>query len=128
MYNSMMTFIYIKDIHEASVFFEEVLKCQEVYKPSWATVYKISSNAYLGIVDQDKGSVQTKYKGGTLISLTVDSIESYYDRLKEYGVHELSEIKVFEDIGVKSFFFKGPSGYDFEIQMFTDPEIKKLFK
>ena len=127
MYESMMTFLYIEDIEKASTFFEEVLQCEAIFKPSWATVYKVSSNAYLGVVAQEKGSVDTKYKGGTLISLTVDSVKPYYERLKAYGVDALSEIKVFEDIGVKSFFFKGPGGYDFEVQMFTKPDIKKLF-
>jgi len=128
MYESMMTFLYIEDTKKASEFFEEVLKLKAVFKPSWATVYQVSTNAYLGVVDREKGSVDTQYKGGTLISLTVDSVEPYYNRLKTYGLDELSEIKDFEDIGVRSFFFKGPGGYDFEIQMFTNPEIKKLFK
>jgi len=128
MYESMMTFIYIDNLEEASFFFEKVLKCEAVYQPSWATVYKVSSNAYIGIVDQSKGSVKTKYKGGTLISLTVDSIAPYYEKIKSYGVKELSEIQNFDEIGVQSFFFKGPGDYDFEIQMFVKPEIKELFK
>jgi len=123
----MMTFIYIEDLEEASYFFEKVLQCEVVYQPSWAKVYRVSSNAYIGIVDESKGSVKEKYKGGTLISLTVESLIPYYDRLKAYGVNDLSEIKIFEEIGVKSFFFKGPGSYDFEIQMFTKPEIKSLF-
>lgn len=127
MYQSMMTFLYIDDIEEASIFFEETLGLKVVYKPSWATVYCVSSNAYLGIVDRLKGSVKTEYKGGTLISLTVDVLEPYYKRVKNYGVKDLSEIKNFEEIGVRSFFFKGPGNYDFEIQMFTKSEIKELF-
>lgn len=123
----MMTFIYIEQLEEASYFFEKVLQCEAVYQPSWAKVYRVSSNAYIGIVDQSKGSVKEKYKGGTLISLTVDSIAPYYETIKAYGVDGLSDIRVFEEIGVKSFFFKGPGGYDFEIQMFTKPEIKELF-
>jgi predicted enzyme related to lactoylglutathione lyase len=127
MYQSMMTFIYIEDLEEASYFFEKVLDCEAIYEPSWAKVYKVSSNAYIGVVDESKGSVKTKYKGGTLISLTVESISPYYEKIKAYGVKDLSEIKSFEEIGVRSFFFKGPGGYDFEIQMFVKSEIKKLF-
>ena len=127
MYQSMMTFLYIKDLEDASYFFEEVLGCDAVYEPSWATVYKVSTNAYIGIVDQSKGSVKTKYQGGTLISLTVDSITPYYEKIEAYGVKELSEIKNFDEIGVRSFFFKGPGDYDFEIQMFVKDEIKRLF-
>lgn len=127
MYQSMMTFIYVSDIKVAVDFMEKALKLEAVYEPSWAKVYKVSNKGFLGLVDQNKGSVKTKYQGGTLISLTVDSIDDYYDSIKAYGVESLSEIKVFEDIGVRSFFFKGPGGYDFEIQMFTNEAIKKLF-
>lgn len=123
----MMTFIYVNDMVAAVDFMEKALKLEAVYEPSWAKVYKASNKGFLGLVDQSKGSVKTKYHGGTLISLTVDSIDDYYDSIMSYGVESLSEIKVFEDIGVRSFFFKGPGGYDFEIQMFTDEAIKNLF-
>ncbi len=52
----------------------------------------------------------------------------FYDSIKgESIVTDVSGIKIFDDIGIKSFFFKGPEGYEFEIQEFTNPEIERLF-
>ncbi len=124
----MMTFLYVDDVKEVSKFMEEALGCEAVFEPSWAKVFKASEGGFIGIVDQSEGSVKSRYNGGTLISLTVENVDEHYDRIKKYGVEALTEIKTFDDIGVRSFFFKGPENYDFEIQMFTKPEIRRLFE
>lgn len=123
-----MTFMYLDQVEEAKCFFEDCLRLELVFEPTWARVYRVSQGSFLGIVDKKKGSLSQNYQGGTLVSLTVDKVHDYYERIKAYGVEELSEIKTFEDIGVASFFFKGPGGYDFEIQMFTKDTIRKLFE
>jgi predicted enzyme related to lactoylglutathione lyase len=128
MFTSMMTFIYVDNIKRAEVFFETCLGLELIFKPSWANVYKVSASGFLGLVEKSKGSISKNYLGGTLISLTVENVDLYYERIKAFGVNDLSEIKTFDDIGVKSFFFKGPGDYDFEIQMFTREEIRKLFE
>ena len=124
----MMTFIYLDQVEETKLFFEDCLRLEPVFEPTWARVYKVSKGGFLGIVDKKKGSLSKTYQGGTLVSLTVDKVSEYYERIKAYGVENLSEIKTFEDIGVESFFFNGPGGYDFEIQMFTKDAIRKLFE
>ena len=124
----MMTFIYLDQVEEAKLFFEDCLRLEPVFEPTWARVYKVSKGGFLGIVDKKKGSLSRAYQGGSLVSLTVEKISEYYERVQAYGVDDLSEIKTFEDIGVQSFFFKGPGGYDFEIQMFTNEAIKKIFE
>lgn len=128
MYNSMMTFIYVQDLNETLEFIEQGLGLEAVFQPSWAKVYQVAQGGFLGVVDQSKGSNNHAYTGGSLISLTVDQVDDYYDRIRAFGVEGLTDIKVFEDIGVRSFFFKGPGGYDFEIQMFTKAEVRALFE
>ena len=122
-YLSQITFMYFDQLDQVKSFFEVALNLERVFEPDWAVVYKVCDGAYLGAVDAGKGSIDSKVRGGSLISLTVDDIMPHYDRLKSSNlVIELSEIRVFDDIGVKSFFFKGPQGYDFEIQEFTSEE------
>lgn len=122
-YLSQITFMYFDQLDQVKSFFEEALNLERVFEPDWAVVYKVCDGAYLGAVDSGKGSIDSKVRGGSLISLTVDDIMPYYHRLKSSNlVNGLSEIRVFDDIGVKSFFFKGPQGYDFEIQEFTNEE------
>jgi catechol 2,3-dioxygenase-like lactoylglutathione lyase family enzyme len=119
-YTSQVTFLYFSDLEEGKRFFKEVLRLEMVYEPDWAAVYKVCGGSYLGAVDAKRGSVASAVRGGFLVSLTVDDVMPYYERLKEDAqVKDLSGIKVFDDIGVKSFFFKGPEGYDFEIQQFV---------
>ncbi|HAS73726.1 MAG TPA: hypothetical protein DCS67_06240 [Clostridiales bacterium UBA8960] len=119
-YLSQMTFMYFDQLEAVKPFFEDVLNLEKVFEPEWAVVYKVCSGAYLGAVDASRGSIDPGVRGGTLISLTVDDVMSHYDRIASSSlITQLTEIKEFEDIGVKSFFFKGPQGYDFEIQTFT---------
>lgn len=125
---SQITFQYYDNLEKASDFFEKVLKLEKVYDPEWAVVYKVAEKAYIGAVDAKLGSIESQVRGGTLVSLTVKDVMPYYESIKEETlVTDVSDIKIFDDIGVKSFFFKGPDGYEFEIQEFTNPEIERLF-
>ena len=125
---SQITFQYYEDLEKATEFFERVLNLEKVYDPEWAMVYKVAEKAYIGAVDAKLGSIESRIRGGTLVSLTVKDIMPFYETIKgEILVTYLSDIKIFDDIGVKSFFFRGPDGYEFEIQEFTNPEIERLF-
>lgn len=120
-YHSQMTFLYFDDFENGKQFIENTLGLSPVYHQTWATMYQSAEGAYLGAVDAKRGSVKSHVRGGFLVSLTVDDVVPHYDRLRnETCITDLTAIKIFEDIGVKSFFFKGPEGYDFEIQQFTD--------
>lgn len=120
-YTSQITFLYFDFLDEGKQFLQDTLGLKAVYEPDWAAVYEVTKGAYLGAVDAKRGSISSDIRGGTLVSLTVHDVTPYYEKiLKSKAVTNLSGIKVFDDIGIKSFFFKGPMGYDFEIQQFTD--------
>ncbi len=125
--SSQITFLYFNDYQAGCEFLESVLELEPVYDPGWAKVFRSVGNSYIGAVKASEGSIDGQKKGGVLVSLTVDDVTHYYDRFKSQKVTDLSEIKYFEDIGLRSFFFKGPEGYDFEIQEFLNPELKDLF-
>lgn len=124
---SQITFLYFEQYEDACSFISNVLELEEVFDPGWAKVWKTSSNAYIGAVSAKEGSIDSSKKGGVLISLTVDNVDEIYKMYLTKNVQNLSEIKYFSDIGLKSFFFKGPEGYDFEIQEFTNKKLKELF-
>ncbi len=124
---SQITFLYFQDYEVACNFFTEVLELEVAYDPGWAIVFRTTANSYIGAVNQKSGSINNDSKGGTLISLTVHNVDELYEIFKNKQVDELSEIKFFDDIGLKSFFFKGPEGYDFETQEFTNNELRNLF-
>lgn len=124
---SQITFLYFKEYDIACEFISNILELEEVYDPGWAKVWRSTGDAYIGAVKSESGSISSTNSGGTLISLTVRNVDELYNSFKNKKVESLSEIKSFDDIGLRSFFFKGPEGYDFEIQEFTNPELVKLF-
>lgn len=125
--SSQITFLYFNNYEDSCRFFDEILELEKVYSPQWACVWKTSEKSFIGAVKAEKGSIESNKRGGVLISLTVENTEEIYEKLKKYELDSLSDIKYFEDIKVKSFFFKGPEGYDFEIQEFTSCELKEIF-
>ena len=127
MNTSQITFLYFDNLPEAKTFFEEVLELEKVYDPEWAVVYRTTGQAFLGAVDATRGSIPVLHKGGVLISITVDNIEKWYARLDPMNLTGMTAIEAIESVGLKSFFFKGPEGYDFEIQQFVVEALKELF-
>lgn len=124
--SSQITFLYFNDYEKGCQFLSEQLGLELVFDPDWARVYRTVGKSFIGAVRAKEGSIDSSKKGGTLISITVDDVTLYYDDFKG-RVEDLTEIKYFDDIGLRSFFFKGPEGYDFEIQEFLKPELKELF-
>lgn len=123
-YKSNIVFLYYKDFAQGCKFIEEVLKLTEVMDQGWAKVYQINETSFLGAVDK-KERVPV---GDSLVSLNTSNVMAEYHRVKELDVKDLTSIKFFEDIPLRSFFFKDSEGHDFEIQEFIDDEHKKLFK
>lgn len=123
---SQISFMYFEYYETAKEFFENTLELKMVYDPGWACVYEITDGAFIGAVNSKKGSVKYSCKGGMLISITVTNIEEVYNNLSG-KLDGLTDIKEIESVGLRSFFFKGPEGYDFEIQEFMREDLKKLF-
>lgn len=123
--SSQITFLYFNDYKAGCDFLENILDLKPAYDPGWAKVFSTTSSAYIGAVNQNSGSIEGQVKGGTLISLTVKNVDELHEKYK--SIIDVSEIKFFDDIGLKSFFFKGPEGYDFEIQEFTNEDLRQLF-
>lgn len=126
MITSQITFLYFKDFDTGCDFLENTLGLELVFDPGWAKVYRTYNKAFIGAVQAKDGSIDSTSKGGTLISLTVDDVMVYFNRYQGQ-LDQMTEIKYFDDIGLRSFFFKGPEGYDFEIQEFLKDDLKALF-
>lgn len=124
---SQITFLYVENLTKARVFFEVVLQLEKVYDPKWAVVYRTVGQAFIGAVDATHGSIEVPHRGGILISLSVKDVDAWHERLQNFSLERLTPVKNIEEIGLKSFFFKGPEGYDFEIQEFVVPELRTLF-
>jgi predicted enzyme related to lactoylglutathione lyase len=124
---SAITFLYFDDLKEARHFFDTCLGLEVAYDPGWACVYKLGDRSFMGAVDNSQGSIKVASRDGVLISLTVEDIDAAYEKVKAFGVSELSEIKRVKDIALESFFFVGPEGYKFEMERFTSDELSAIF-
>ena len=127
---SQTTFLYVEDMESARYFFDEVIKLEVVYDPLWACVWRTGRDSFLGVVDNQscRGLIRNPNKGSVLVSLTTQDIEeAYVYLLKQECITYITPIRFVEDIGLKSFVFQGPEGYLFEVQEFTNLELKNLF-
>ena len=118
-YTSAITFLYYEDFSYGSNFMENVLQLDLVMDQGFARVYQVNEKAFLGIVQKGEKS---EVSGSTLFSLTTKRVEEEYERVKQLEVFNLTEIKHFEAIPLKSFFFDDAEGHKFEIQQFLKEE------
>jgi len=119
--------LYFSDLNAAKEFFGTKLGLKLVSDQGWACIWQTGEKAFIGGVDATRGSIDSSNRGGVLVSFNVNNVDDWHVAMKQKGVDSLTEIKHFADIGLRSFFFKGPDGYDFEIQEFLDPVVKSKF-
>lgn len=118
-YSSAITFLYYEDFSYGTDFIENVLELELVMDQGFARVYEVNEKAFLGIVQKrDKDEVS----GNTLFSLTTSNVEKEFERVKQLKVYNITEMKHFESIPLKSFFFDDKEGHKFEIQEFLKEE------
>lgn len=128
--SSQTTFLYVEDMAAARRFFDDVLGLEVVYDPLWSCVWRTGAASFLGVVDNKsrRGIIQEPNKGSVLISFTVKEIDEIYEYLStREEIPYISAIRFLEDIGLKSFIFQGPEEYLFEVQEFTNFELRNTF-
>lgn len=129
--NSLMTFIYFHDLDAGKKYITEVFEFEPVHDFGFAYIWKFGNQGFLSAVQAGKGYAGVKIPAdgekGVLISLTVDNAEEWYKKLRAKNVPNMTELEYHEDIELRGFFIKGPEKYNFEIQEFMNPEMRKIF-
>ena len=126
--NSQITFLYYKDLNEAKDFFENILNLEIIDDQGDAIIYRIAKGAFIGIVDEKKGHCKAQDISAVLITLVTDNVKDWYEYLLSRGVKMETPIQKPKNFPVECFFFKGPGGYEFEVQKFLIPETSEKFK
>lgn len=119
MYSSLITFLYYEDFEYGNEFLTNILKLEEVMDQGFAKVFKVNNSAYLGIVTKENRDL---IKEDTLVSLTVSNVEEAYKNIFKEELVNLTEIKYFESIPLRSFFFEDKENHHFEIQQFLNDD------
>jgi len=122
MFQSQITLLYFRNIEKAYHFYEEVLGLKLKIDQGYGRIYEVSGNAFLGVMDEKRGFLQSGYGKSILISLITDEVDQWYQTLQRRGVKLLSKPLTKEDIGIRSFLFEDPEGYILEIQKFLDQD------
>ena len=126
--SSQITFLYFKDLDAAVPFFEDILQLELVENQGWARIYRVSEGAFIGAVDESRGSLKAQDNNAVLITLVIDDVDGWYHRLRgAKGLRVIKEPAVMADIQIKGFFVEGPGGYHFEFQEFMRPEDRSIF-
>ena len=124
-FSSQITFLNFRDFECGKDFIKNTLGLPEVYNIGWAVVYRAAERAFLGAVDGGKSELGKK--DGVLISLTANDAEKFHSRISARLGEAVSDVKEIPSAGLKSFFFTGPDGFQFEIEEFLLPELKDIF-
>ena len=126
---STITWFYYDGLDEASRFYGEALGLEQVLDAGWARIYRTTGNAFVGLVNaqEGKGVCQTQETNAVLLTLVVDDVVSWHDRLSKAGAKLGSEVKILEEIQIRTFFLSDPGGYSLEIQEFLDPKMRAIF-
>jgi len=124
---SQITFLYYRDLEPIDLFYQEIMGFELVEDQGWAKIYRVSGNAFVGIVDEKRGFHNVQEQNAVLITLAVADVDWWYDYLKSQGVKLLTGIRESEEIQVRCFFAEDPGGYAIEIEQFLKPQAAQIF-
>jgi lactoylglutathione lyase len=124
---SQITFLYYRDLEPIDKFYQEVIGLELVEDQGWAKIYRVSGDAYLGIVDEKRGFQNVQEEKSVLVTFAVNDVFKWREYLESKGVKMLTDIVESDEIQVRCFFCEDPGGYAVEIEQFLRPEAAEIF-
>jgi predicted enzyme related to lactoylglutathione lyase len=122
MFQSQITLLYFRNVEKAYHFYEKILGLRLKIDQGYGRIYEVSGSAFIGVMDEKRGFLQSGNGKSIMISLVTDAVEEWYETLKKRDVKLLSTPLTKEDIGIRSFLFEDPEGHILEIQKFLDQD------
>jgi extradiol dioxygenase family protein len=111
-----VTFLYYTDLEAARRFYGTLLGLSAYYETPWVTLYRSAPGATIGIVKRadDQIPADTK-RDAVMVSIVLDDVESWYDRLKRGGQVKFDkEIYDHPAVPIRAFLIRDPAGYSVE--------------
>lgn len=124
---SQITFLYYRDLEPIARFYQEIMGLNRVGDQRWAKIFRVSGNAFLGIVDEKRGFQNVQEEKSVLVTFAVNDVSKWRKYLESKGVKMLTEIIESEEIQVRCFFCEDPGGYAVEIEQFLRPDAAEIF-
>ncbi len=125
--SSQITFLYYKDLSVAQHFYENIMGFQLAEDQGWAKIYRVSGNAFVGLVDETRGSLKVQENSAVMLTLVSDDVRGWYEYLQGQDVEFIREFGISDEIQIEYFFIRDPGGYIIEIEKFLKPELAETF-
>jgi predicted enzyme related to lactoylglutathione lyase len=114
--DKLITFLYYKDLAGAMRFYEDVLGFSVAIDQGWCKIYRISSDGYVGLVDESRGMHKANPIKPVQICMRVPDVNAWHAYLDECGVNGLTAPRSNKDLKIRAFVCFDPEGYQIEIQ------------
>ena len=89
---------------------------QLVVDQGWSKIYRVTGDAYVGLVDESRGYHRSSATKPVIICIIVSDVDSWHRYLKEKGVDNLSDPVDSKELKIRSFILTDPEGYVIEVQ------------
>jgi lactoylglutathione lyase len=114
--DKLITFLYYQDLGAAMRFYEDVLGFPVAIDQGWCKIYRISTDGYVGLVDESRGMHKANPIKPVQICLRVPDVDAWHAYLKERRVEGLTAPKTSVELRIRAFICYDPEGYQIEIQ------------
>ena len=112
--DSQVTFLYYKDVPAAARFYAGTLGLEMTFDEGWVQIYRVSSTAYVGLVDEMRGAHRVSESKPVMLSIVTNEIDAWYAHMRTSGVKLLSELSNSENAPIRAFLVEDPGGYTVE--------------
>ncbi len=116
--DQQITFLYYRDLMGAAHFYGEVLGLELAVDQGFAKIYRVAGDAYIGVVDEQRGYHRANPVKPVEITLVVPDVDAWFDYLRGAGVATLTEPRDLAELKIRMFLLEDPEGYTIEIQKF----------
>ena len=97
---SSITWFYYDNFEAAAVFYSDTLGLEPVLDQTWARVFRIARDAFVGLVNAraGKGTCRPQQTNAVLLTFVVDDLSGWHDKLVAAGVSLDSDIVTMKDL------------------------------
>ena len=117
-FDSLITFIYTKDLESTSDFYGNLLELPLVLEKGGCRIYRVAVSGYIGVCDRG----DTEEPKGLILTLVTDDVDGWFEKLKAAGTEVEKAPALNPEYGIYHCFLRDPAGYRVEIQRFEDPD------
>lgn len=115
-----ITFLYYRDLPEAMRFYEDILGLKPAIDQGWSKIYEVTSNGYVGLVDETRGSHRANPIKPVQICIRVADVNAWHAWVVSQGITVTKGPKDVPDLKIRVFVMNDPEGYQIEIQSVLD--------